>query len=236
MFLQQFISEHNNEVSFSRQQACRFAKEVATDFNPIHDADSKRFCVPGDLLFAHMVSKHGLAQKLHCTFAGMVSSDVLLHSEQQGDEWRLCDQQQKNYLILRQQGEKFHDLTYIESLVKDYVRFSGQNFPHILQPLMKQHQVMINAQRPLVIYESMTLEFERFSATSPELRLAHNDLTVEGKRGLARLGFELVENGEGIGRGEKRMILSSLQPYEETVMQQMVDFYNERKTQFQHAV
>jgi len=39
-----------------------------------------------------------------------------------------------------------------------------------------------------------------------------------------------------IGRGEKRMILSSLQPYEETVMQQMVDFYNERKTQFQHAV
>ncbi len=120
--------------------------------------------------------------------------------------------------------------------MKDYVRFSGQNFPHILQPLMKQHQVMINAQRPLVIYESMTLEFDRFSATSPQLRLAHNDLTVEGKRGLARLGFELVENGEVIGRGEKRMILSSLQPYEETVMQQMVDFYNERKTQFQHAV
>ena len=131
---------------------------------------------------------------------------------------------------------KFHDLAYIESLVKDYVRFSGQNFPHILQPLMKQHQVMINPQRPLVIYESMTLEFDRFSATSPELRLAHNGLTVEGKRGLARLGFELVEHGEVIGRGEKRMILSSLQPYEETVMQQMVDFYNERKTQFQHAV
>ncbi len=97
--------------------------------------------------------------------------------------------QQKNYLILRQQGEKFHDLAYIESLVKDYVRFSGQNFPHILQPLMKQHQVMINPQRPLVIYESMTLEFDRFSATSPELRLADNGLTVEGKRGLAPLGF-----------------------------------------------
>ncbi|MFC4656668.1 MULTISPECIES: DUF3581 family protein [Rheinheimera] len=232
MFLQQFINLQGETVQFSREQACRFAKEVATDFNPIHDAYSKRFCVPGDLLFAHMVAQHGLAAQLECSFAGMVSADVPLRSVQQDDQWLLKDAADKNYLILRQQGELVHDAAYIEALVKDYVRFSGQNFPHILQPLMQQHQVMINPQRPLVIYERMSLQFDRFGPSAPSLQLADCQLQVEGKRGLAILGFELIADGQYIGRGEKRMILSNLQPYNHEVMQQMVDFYNARKLQF----
>ncbi len=232
MFLQQFINRQGETVQFSREQACRFAKEVATDFNPIHDADSKRFCVPGDLLFAHMVAQHGLAAQLECSFAGMVSADVALRSVAQDDQWLLKDNADKNYLILRQQGALFHEAAYIEALVQDYVRFSGQNFPHILQPLMQQHQVMINPQRPLVIYERMSLQFDHFGSEAPTLQLADCQLQVEGKRGLAILGFELNTAGERVGRGEKRMILSNLQPYDHQVMQQMVDFYNGRKQQF----
>ena len=52
MFLQNYYSEENKKIHFSRQQASRFAKEIAGDFNPIHDPEAKRFCVPGDLLFA----------------------------------------------------------------------------------------------------------------------------------------------------------------------------------------
>ena len=52
MFIKNFYQRANNKVSFTRQQASDFAKKVGDDFNPIHDVTAKRFCVPGDLLFA----------------------------------------------------------------------------------------------------------------------------------------------------------------------------------------
>ncbi len=36
---------------------------VVDDFNPIHDEDNKRFCVPGDLLFSVLLANVGLSQK-----------------------------------------------------------------------------------------------------------------------------------------------------------------------------
>lgn len=229
MFLQQFVNQQDGKIQFSRQQACRFAKEVATDFNPIHDANSKRFCVPGDLLFAYLVSQHGLASELECTFSGMVGSDLALKVVQQDNDLLLSDDASKHYVTLQRQGALWMDKAYIEALVKDYVRFSGQNFPHILQPLMKAHQVMINPQRPLVIYERMSLKFDEFCDEPPKLALAQCTLTVEGKRGFALLGFDLLLHGKRVGGGAKRMILSNLQPYDEAVMQQMVTYYNELK-------
>jgi len=56
-----------------------FAKEVAHDFNPLHDVDAKRFCVPGDLLFSMALEKYGLSQNMHFNFSGMVGHDVLLN-------------------------------------------------------------------------------------------------------------------------------------------------------------
>lgn len=50
MFLTPYFSTEDNQFQFTREQASHFAKKVAADFNPIHDEDNKRFCVPGDLL------------------------------------------------------------------------------------------------------------------------------------------------------------------------------------------
>tara|TARA_R110002126_G_scaffold291595_1_gene454077 strand:+ start:1836 stop:2540 length:705 start_codon:yes stop_codon:yes gene_type:complete len=230
MLLDDFVTRSAEGFSFSRMQSCSFAKQVATDFNPIHDVDAKRFCVPGDLLFSYLLSHYGLTKELSCTFAGMVSADVLLHCEQHGNELRICDEQGKTYLSLVQDGESSKDLSVIEPLIKDYVRFSGQNFPHILQPLMQQHNVMIHPGRPLVIYESMALSFTTLPTSSVELRLAASSLQVDGKRGNVLLEFALTEKGQQIGRGEKRMILSNLQPYDPIQMQQMIDEYNRRKS------
>lgn len=229
MLLDDFVTRSAEGFSFSRLQSCRFAKEIATDFNPIHDVDAKRFCVPGDLLFAYLLSHYGLTKELSCSFAGMVSADVLLRCEQHGDELRICDEQGKVYLALQQQGEASHDLAVIEPLIRDYVQFSGQNFPHILQPLMQQHNVMIHPGRPLVIYESMALSFDTLPSERVELSLAASSLQVEGKRGNVLLQFVLTQNGQQIGRGQKRMILSNLQAYDETHMQQMIAEYNRRK-------
>jgi hypothetical protein len=234
MLLDDFVTRSANGFSFSRLQSCSFAKQVATDFNPIHDVDAKRFCVPGDLLFAYLLSHYGLTKHLSCTFAGMVSADVLLHCEQVSNELRICDEHGKVYLALQQQGEASFDLSVIEPLIRDYVKFSGQNFPHILQPLMQQHNVMIHPGRPLVIYESMALSFEQLPTAAVDLSLADSSLQVVGKRGNVLLEFVLTQAGRQIGRGEKRMILSNLQPYEEAQMQLMIAEYNRRKSLVNH--
>ena len=52
MLLEKYVQGNGEYFSFTRKQASDFAKQVASDFNPIHDEDAKRFCVPGDLLFS----------------------------------------------------------------------------------------------------------------------------------------------------------------------------------------
>lgn len=81
MFLTAYHSNQQHQFQFTRQQASHFAKLVAGDFNPIHDEDSKRFCVPGDLLFAVLLQKEGISQKMRFDFSGMVSDGVALHIE-----------------------------------------------------------------------------------------------------------------------------------------------------------
>ena len=54
-FLDPYLNRNaNNQVIISAKQACSFAKQVAGDFNPIHDADSKR-------LIAHSISCRSLS-------------------------------------------------------------------------------------------------------------------------------------------------------------------------------
>ena len=57
MNLEKYYTLDGSRLSFTRQQASDFAKSVAGDFNPIHDIDSKRFCVPGDLLLDVLTRK-----------------------------------------------------------------------------------------------------------------------------------------------------------------------------------
>ncbi|MGM8892055.1 DUF3581 family protein, partial [Psychrobacter sp. 1Y1] len=78
MFLSSYFKKENQSVSITPQQASDFAKIVAQDFNPIHDVAAKRFCVPGDLLFALVLNEYGLSQKMTFNFAGMVGDGVKL--------------------------------------------------------------------------------------------------------------------------------------------------------------
>ena len=57
MFIDQFASQSGAQLSINVHQASQFAKSVSGDFNPIHDPSNRRFCVPGDLLFALAVER-----------------------------------------------------------------------------------------------------------------------------------------------------------------------------------
>ena len=230
MFLKDFYSVHNGNVSIVAEQASMFAKEIAHDFNPLHDVDAKRFCVPGDLLFSLALEKYGLSQNMHFIFAGMVGHDVLLNfPDTDAEQIDVNDNQDKTYLQIERSGGLSRDSALIESFIRDYVAFSGQNFPYVLVPLLAQEKVMFNINRPLVIYESMTLSFHHLDFRQASVEMLEPKMEVNGKRASAFLHFQIKAGGDTVGTGLKKLAISVPSDYEAEPMQAFVDEYLARK-------
>ncbi len=233
MFLRPYFSENSKGWSVTRQQASHFAKKIAGDYNPIHDEDNKRFCVPGDLLFALVLAKAGISQNMVFEFGGMVSDDTPLHLETLSDnEVQVQDETGKVYLTVKRQGSLSQEMGLIDHITKNYVQFSGKNFPHIMVPLMQSKQTMINTQRPLVIYESMELNLLRLDLQNPSVELTDSVMDVDGKRGSVTLHFAFKEGNEVVGMGKKRMVMSGLRPYDQADIDDLVSRFNLRKQAF----
>lgn len=238
-FLDQYYDQNNQgKITVNGQQGSDFAKIIATDFNPIHDRDSKRFCVPGDLLFALALKEYGLHKNMVFEFLDLVSADTPLdYPEPISDdsELKVLNNKEKAVLGVKFGGGGVKEAQKSEALLKNYVAFSGQNFPHILVPLMKQHGVMINPARPLVIYKSMSFEINDLSFSELEITLEKTELTVKGKRGDANLFFSIKSNGQKIGSGIKTLVLSGLREYDEVAVQQLSDAYFHRKATWEQG-
>ncbi|UMM07085.1 MULTISPECIES: DUF3581 domain-containing protein [Vibrio] len=233
MFLAPYFSSNNHKFQFTKQQASHFAKKVAGDFNPIHDEDNKRFCVPGDLLFAVLLSQEGISQRMRFEFSGMVGDNKALSINNKCDKQSsVVDESGKEYLHMTREGEVSKDPEFIEHVVTNYVQFSGMNFPHIMVPLMQEKKMMINCQRPLVIYESMEVEFSKLDLKHPEVSFTEATFEVEGKRGIVTLNFAFKEDGQNVGYGKKRMVATGLKPYEQTAVDDLVERFNARKGAF----
>lgn len=214
-------------------QASRFAKEVAGDFNPIHDEDAKRFCVPGDLIFALALKHYGISQEMKFSFSGMVGRDKgIVLPESNAAEVDVCDDTGKVVTQISRQGDTTQDSQLIETLTREYVAFSGQNFPYILQPLLEKAGVMFNPKRPLVIYDSMAFHLDRLSLNQPSLHLANTQFDVNGKRGDTQFFFDIKDQGQVVGQGRKTLIVSGLQPYDSEAMQAVVDNFLAAKSQY----
>jgi hypothetical protein len=235
MYLKDYYLDEQGTLRITRDQASDFAKRVAGDFNPIHDADAKRFCVPGDLLFSLILNKYGLSQHMNFQFAGMVGDGVplLFPKPVSGSEpISITDGNGKTYLTIERSGAISNDPELIQSLTRRYVEFSGQTFPHILVPLMARHEVMPNPERPLVVYESMAIDMDRLDVRNPQLELSDSTLRVEGKRGNVCLEFNIKSAGEIVGKGRKTLVISGLRPFEEQDIQLLVNNYSERKQDY----
>ncbi|MGA0334295.1 MAG: DUF3581 family protein [Kiritimatiellia bacterium] len=229
-FLDPYTTWADGRVSFTRSQASRFAKQVADDFNPIHDVEAKRFCVPGDLLFGVLIKHLGLYPQMHFTFSGMVGDGVKIHFEESTPgRIELLDERGKEYLRATYSGTPNRDDQAIEQVIRNYVKFSGHNFPHVLEPLMAEHKVMINIDRPLVIYESMSLSLDHAEVRDSTIEHTGASMEVDGKRGNVSLTFRFLVDGEEVGTGEKKMVLSGLREYDAAVMSEMVQRYDQRK-------
>lgn len=230
MFLKEFYSIREGCVSIAAEQASTFAKEVAHDFNPLHDVDAKRFCVPGDLLFSLALEKYGLSQQMHFIFSGMVGHGVLLNfPDTDAERIDVNDNQGKTYLQIERSGNISRDSGLIESFTRDYVAFSGQNFPYVLVPLLAKENVMFSLTRPLVIYESMTLSFDHLDFQQASVEMLEPKMEVNGKRASAYLHFQIKAGEKAVGAGFKKLAISVLNGYESEPMQAFVDDYLARK-------
>ncbi len=233
MNMERYYQLDNSKLSFTRQQASDFAKLVAGDFNPIHDPKSKRFCVPGDLLFAVIIRHYGLCQVMGFSFSGMVKNEVTLCLPKvQAREISIYDDNDKKYLDISCNGEASQDPALIDSLISNYVQFSGDTFPHVLVPLMKQNNVMINTERPLVIYDHMRIALDTLDIDEVSLSLADSQFRIYGKRGDVALNFDLKCNGKPIGKGQKKMVMSGLRAYDQASIDELVSSYSQRKVDY----
>ncbi|MBZ5486262.1 DUF3581 domain-containing protein [Halomonas aquamarina] len=231
-----FYAQRGEYVVISAEQASRFAKGVAGDYNPIHNPDARRFCVPGDLLFTLILVKFGLSRQMEFRFTNMVSADTpLCFSEADNGELHVCDESGKCYLQVVRSGETTFDQTAIEAFARCYVAFSGKNFPHYLKPLMEEHGVMFNPKRPLVIYDSMGFSLERLDGFTPDLALTRSSLDVQGKRADALLEFSIESAGNAVGVGSKKLVVSGLCHYDSAEMAAIVDEFYRLKAAYEAA-
>ena len=219
-----------DSVRIAAGQASRFAREVAGDFNPIHDPDSRRFCVPGDLLFALALERIGLATAMEFRFRGMAGADVpLSFRSPAAGALELVDPGGKVMLEVSHDGPVTREAAAVEAFVRRYVAFSGHNFPDYLEPLLADHGVMFNPERPLVIYERMGFRLEHLELAGLHMELAGSRLEVTGKRGEATLDFHVAAASGPAGTGSKRLVVSGLRPYDPRAMDAFVAEFRRRR-------
>lgn len=233
MFLDPYFTTQNDRVVISAEQGSDFAKRVAQDFNPIHDPDNRRFCVPGDLLFSLALNTYGLSRTMSVRFAGMVDAETpLIFPKHETGVIDIKDDDGKTYMHVEHSGETLHDPEILERFTREYVKFSGQNFPFIMVPLMEEYQVMFNPKRPFVIYERMAFELETIHVPEPTLELADRTMDIKGRRGDIHFRFNVMSGGKIMGSGTKTLIVSGLQPYDGEVMKGFIDKFYTAKSNF----
>ncbi|NQX87099.1 MAG: DUF3581 family protein [Halioglobus sp.] len=229
MIIDQYYNQLQDSVSFTREQASTFAKNMAQDFNPLHDVDAKRFCVPGDLLFSVILARYGISRHMAFVFSGMVVDGIELLLPQPSEELQLRDRDGREYLSVKRSGDTSDDAALIQNVTQSYVEFSGQTFPHILVPLLTEKSVMINPDRPIVIYASMVIDLDRLDIERVVLERDYNQLEVNGKRGSVELAFNLCAENEVVGRGRKHIVLSGLREFDEKANLDALARYDERR-------
>ena len=225
--LSHFSQQENNTLSFTREQASQFAKEVAGDYNPLHNTDAKRFCVPGDLLFSVVLLKYGISQNMQFSFDNMITEKSMITLPEPADTLVFSDES-KSYVTVKRSGENNTDSASIERIIQQYVAFSGEAFPHILVPTMSAQNVMINPKRPMVMYQSMSIQFDRTNIKNPILEPLAPIFTSEGKRGSFILPFNWKDGDEVVGKGEKIMLVSGIIDYDKLAMDELIERYNNR--------
>lgn len=228
-----YTVDADGAIRISAGQASRFAKEVAGDYNPLHDAGARRFCVPGDLLFALVLKRYGLSARMSFGFRGMVDADEPVYCpDTDAASFALTDSAGGVFMEVERDGDITRDEGGIETFIRQYTAFSGRTFPHYLIPLMAEKRVMFHPERPMVIYDSMGFELATTELSRPALELEYSTLEVNGRRGEAVMRFAIGDDGQSSGSGWKKLLISGVREYDEAAMDAFVERFNRHRESY----
>jgi len=91
---------------------------------------------------------------------------------------------------------------------------------------MENAGVMFNPDRPMIMYQSMSLALDTLDAPSPDLELHNAELKPDGKRGNVSLDYRLISDGNVAGEVSKKLVVSGLRDYDAGAMDAVVEeFY-----------
>ncbi|OED37951.1 hypothetical protein AB833_22010 [Chromatiales bacterium (ex Bugula neritina AB1)] len=229
MNIEDYYTEEGEFIFFDRPQSSAFAKNFAGDFNPIHNIDARRFCVPGDLLFSVILHKYGLAEFMRFRFINMVDSHVRLGSSVSDGQITMCDTSGKEFMVVERSGQETRNVEITRLLVAAYVQFSGQTFPYLLVDLMRRTGLMINRARPLVFYKSMELKLDTLDVSDIRLQFVDSTMEPDGKKADVSLNFTILDGEKPIGNGAKKMVLGGLREFSQEEVSLLVSDYQEIK-------
>ena len=94
---------------------------------------------------------------------------------------------------------------------------------------------MVNTNRPLVIYDHMRIALDTLDIDEVTLSLADSLFRIYGKRGDVALNFDLSCNGEVVGKGQKKLVLSGLREFDQSKIGELIHAYDQRKIEYQKA-
>jgi hypothetical protein len=231
-WLDGFYHGSDHERWVTADQGSRFAKQIAGDHNPLHDPDSSRFCVPGDLLFALILRRYGLARRFALSFRGMLRAGTRLRFPSQPSErFMLADENDRDTVEVCHEQPLADDLAGRLALIEAYVACSGETFPDRLGPLLAEAGVMFNPQRPFLVYDGMNLAMDRAPGAGLEVRPVDASLTVNGKRADVQFDYQLIDADGTPGTASKRMVVSGLRAYDAEAMAAVIAAYQARRAQ-----
>ena len=173
--------------------------------------------MPGDLVFSEAIRRYGLHQSMEFNFLEMLSADSpIRYSNERSKSYQyVSNRNEKKVMDIHIEGSQIENNSLADEFTQAYVRFSALSFPTILVPLMKKHHVMINVDRPLIVYKSMSFNIFQTGFDHINIELIESTLEVDGKRGNACFIFSMSSNGSVIGKGMKKLILSGLREFNE---------------------
>lgn len=229
--LERFYHRDGNRLWVTAEQGSGFAKQVAGDHNPLHDADAPRFCVPGDLLFALIVERYGLAQRFALSFRGMLRAGTPLVLPARDDQpaFMITGEDAREYVAVTHESPLADDAGGRDALVRAYVACSGETFPDRLCPLLADAGVMFNPKRPFLVYDSMHLNLERAPGDGVAVTPQAPSLTLDGKRADVQFNYRIEDAHGAIGEAGKRMVVSGLRDYDAATMDRVISAYQARR-------
>ena len=78
----------------------------------------------------------------------------------------------------------------------------------------------------------MPLSLDTLDIDSVELQLSDCVFRIYGKRGDIALNFDLLNDGQAIGKGQKKLVVGGLREYDQARIDELVATYSGRKEQY----